>query len=83
VLLVLGGIVIFGGAWILMIGCFGRVDLTPAGVFFMWPLAVAVESGRYFLTASVVRPGHEANCLLLIAVIHMDGGGLKAHWCKN
>ena len=60
-----------------------RVDRTPAGVFFMWPFAVAVESGRYHRTASAVRPGHEAYCLLLMALIHVDGGGLKAHWWRN
>ena len=60
-----------------------RVDRTPAGVFFMWPFAVAVESGRYRRTASAVRPGHVANWLLWMALIQVDGGGLKAHWWRN
>ena len=72
------GMFMLAGTGILMVGL-GRVDRTPAGVFFMWPLAVVVEVGRYFLTASDVRPGHDANWLLVIALIHVDGGGLKAH----
>ena len=59
------------------------MDRTPAGVFFMWPFAVALESGRYRRTASAVRPGHDANWLLLIAMIHVDGSGLNAHWWRN
>ena len=68
--------------WMVLVGLV-RVDRTPAGVSFMWPFAVAVELGRYRRTASAVRPGHEANCLLLKALIHVDGGGPKAHWWRN
>jgi hypothetical protein len=60
-----------------------RVERTPVGVFFMWPLAVAVESGRYRRTAFAVRPGHVAKWLLFMALIQVDGGGLKAHWWRN
>ena len=66
-----------------IVGGFGCVERTPAGVFFMWPFAVAGESGRYCRTASAVRPGHEANWLLLMALIHVNGGGLKVHWWRN
>lgn len=48
--------------------------------FFIRPFAVAVDSGRYFWTALALRPGHDKNWLLLMALSHMDGGGLKAHW---
>ena len=65
-----------GGLWMVWKGAV-RVDRTPAGVSFMCPFAVAVES------ASAVRPGHEENWLLLMALIHVDGGGLNAHWCRN
>lgn len=34
-ILAFGGIVMLGGAGMLMVGCLGRVDRTPAGVFFM------------------------------------------------
>ena len=74
-----GGIVIFGGAGSLMVGCLGWVDRTSAGVFFIWPLAVAVDGGRYLRAASAVRPGHDEKCLLLMALIHVDGGGLNVH----
>ena len=68
----------FDGAGSVMVGCLGRVDWTPAEVFFLWPLAVAVDGGRYLRTASAVRPGHDKKCLLLMALIHVDGGGLNA-----
>ena len=74
-----GGMVIFGGAGSLMVGCLGRVDRMPARVFFIWPLAVAVDGGRYLQTASAVRPGHDEKCLLLMALIHVDSGRLNAH----
>ena len=74
-----GGMVIFGSAGSLMVGCLGWVDRTPAGVFFIWLLAVAVDGGRYLQMTSAVRPGHDKKCLLLMALIHVDGGGLNAH----
>lgn len=74
-----GGMGIFGGAGILMIGCLGHMKWAPAGVFFMWALAMAIESSRYLWPALAVRPGQVLNCLLLIALIHMVGGGLNAH----
>ena len=69
----------FGGAGSLMLDCLGQVDWMPAGVFFIWPLAVAMDGGRYLWMASAVRPGHDKTCLLLMALIHIDGGGLNAH----
>ena len=46
--------------------CF--VDLVPFCCLFMCPLSVAGhEVGRYFSTASAVRPGHVASWLFLIA----------------
>ena len=75
----LGGMVIFGGAGSVMVGCLGWVDQMPAGVFFMWPLAVAVDGGRYLRMASAVRPGYDKKCLLFMALIHLDGGGMNAH----
>ena len=74
-----GGMVIFGGAGSLMVGCLGWVDRMPAGVFFTHPLAVAMDGGRYLQTAAAVRLGHDKKCLLLMGLIHMDGGGLNAH----
>ena len=66
-----------------MVDCLGYVDRRPAHVFFMWLFAVAVELGKYFQTASVVSPGHDKDWLLFMALIHMDGGRLKAHWWRN
>ncbi len=74
-----GGMVIFGGAGSLMVGCFGWVDRTLAGVFFIRPLAVAVDGGRHLRTASAVRLGHDEKCLLLMVLIHVDSGGLNVH----
>ncbi len=76
-ILAFGGMVT--GAGILIIGCLGCMDCTPAGVFFMWHFAVAVDVGRYFKTELAVRQGHDKNWLLLMALIHVDGVGLKAH----
>ena len=42
------------------------------GIFFMWPFAMVVESGRYLRTVLAVRPGQEANWLLLMVLIHVD-----------
>ena len=81
--LVIGGLTVVLGVAVGPVGCFGVVDRTPAGVFLRCPFAVAVDSGRYFRTASAVRPGQVWNCLLLMALIHVEGGGLNAHWCKN
>ena len=73
-----GGMVIFGGAGSLMVGCLGQVDRMLARDFFLCPLAVAVDGGRYLQMASAVRPGHDEKCLLLMALIHMDGSRLNA-----
>ena len=79
-ILAFGGMVTFGGAGILIIGSLGCMHCTPAGVFFMWRFAVAVDVGRYFQTELAVRQGHDKNWLLLMALIYVDGGGLRAHW---
>ena len=62
---------------------FGACGSDPAQVFFMWPLAVAVDGGRCLWTASVVRPGYDEKLWLLMALIHVDGGGLNAHRWRN
>ena len=49
------------------------VDLMPFCCLFMCPLSVAGhDSGRYFSTASAVRPGHVVNWLFLIALRRVD-----------
>ena len=56
--------------------CF--VDLMPFCCIFMCPLSVAGhEVGRYFSTASAVRPGHVASWLYLIALNRVDFGGVE------
>ncbi len=42
------------------IGCKVYLDVLriPFGVFFMWPFAVAVLGGRYFVTSFSVMLGH-------------------------
>ena len=42
-----------------------------------WPLAVATEGGRYLLTCLVVTPGNVVNCLFVMALIHVEGHGIK------
>ena len=59
------------------------VDLIPFCCLFMCPLSVAGhESGRYFWTASAVRPGHVANWLFFIALRSVDLGGQNRHWWR-
>jgi hypothetical protein len=36
----------------------------------MWPFAVAVDGGKYFLTAFTVRPGNDRNWSLFTALHH-------------
>ena len=68
-----------GGAGNLMVDVFGLVLWTPFGIFFMCSFALAVKSGRYFLTTEAVSPRHDLKCPLLMGLIHVDGGGLNAH----
>ena len=59
------------------------VDLMPFLCLFMCPLSVSGhESGRYFWTASTVRPGHVANWLFFIALRSVDLGGQNRNWCR-
>ena len=59
------------------------VDIMPFLCLFMCPLAVAGhDSGRYFWTDSVVRPGHVANLLFFIALRIVDLGEQKRQWCR-
>ena len=59
---------------------FSLVDLIPFCCPFICPLSVAGhESGRYFSTASAVRPGHVANWLFLIALRRVDFVGQNKH----
>ena len=49
----------------------------------MCPLSVSgYDSGRYFWTASAVRPGHVANWLFFIALRSVDLGGQNRHWWR-
>ena len=65
------------------VSIFGFVDLMPFYCIFMCPLSVAGnEVGRYFSTASAVRPGHVASWLFLIAFNRVDFGGQNRHWCR-
>jgi hypothetical protein len=43
----------------------------------MCPFTVAVDGGKYFLTASDVRPGHEMKWSLSIALIQVETVGEK------
>ncbi len=47
-ILAFGRMVTLGGVDNLIDCVLWRVDCMPAGVSFMWPFAVAVDSGRYF-----------------------------------
>ena len=59
------------------------VDLMPFCYLFMCPISVAGhETGRYFWTASAVRPGHVANWLFFIALRSFYLGGQNRHWWR-
>ena len=59
------------------------VDLIPFCCLFVCPLSVAGHtSGRYFLTASAVNPGHVVSCLFSIALINVAFGGQNRHWWR-
>ena len=63
---------------------FYLVDLIPFCCLFICPLSVAGhDSGRYFSTASAVRPGHVANWLFLIDLRRVEFGGQNKHWWRN
>ena len=46
------------------------------------PFAVAIDLGRCFLTRSDVSPGHVVKKPSSMALIQVDGTGLKAAWCR-
>ena len=48
-------------------------------VFRPCPLIVSLLSGKYFATALMVRPGHDAYCLFFIAWIDDGLVGKSAH----
>ena len=52
-------------------------------VWSRWPFAVVMDFGRYLHTLSGVRPGQVAKCPFLIALIHVEGTGLKHAVCMN
>ena len=66
--------------------CFRRVvlvlvvDLSPFLVRFRWPFAVAVESGKYFLTSLDVMCGKPIKCPLSIALHRVSSVGENKHW---
>ena len=72
-------IFVLSGARTVLLGGLGCVYCTFWGVFFICPLYVAVDSGRYFFTAVVVSPGHDLKWPLAIAFIHVDGGSENTH----
>ncbi len=48
-------------------------------VFRLCPIIFSLLSGKYFATALMVRPGHDAYCLFFIASIHDGLVGKSAH----
>ena len=66
--------------------CFRRVvlvlvvDLSPFLVQLRWPLAVAVESGKYLWTSLDVMCGKPIKCPLSIALHKVSSVGENKHW---
>ena len=59
------------------------IDIKPFLCLFMCPLSVSGhDSGGYFWTSSVVRPGHVVNLLFIIALRSVDLEGQKSRWCR-
>ena len=56
----------------------GLVERTCLRVCSMWPMSVAGDLGRYFLTTSVVSPVQDWKKPLFIALSHVEGEGLNA-----
>ena len=54
------------------------VDRRPLLVLRAWPLIVSSDSGKYFTMASVVSPGHDANCLFFTALLQVGLVGKPA-----
>ena len=44
------------------------VERSPLLIFCPCPLIVSLLSGKYFATALMVRPGHDAYCLFLFLI---------------
>ena len=59
------------------------VDRMPLRVRFMCPLAVAVDSGRYFWTRFDVIFGKQMSWSLSMALQNVSSVGEKRHWCMN
>lgn len=47
-----------------------------------WPLMLASDFGRCFMTRSTVRPGQVVKYPAAMAVIHVLGAGQKQHRCR-
>ena len=64
-------------------GC-NVLSLVEHWFFCVWsrcPLAVATDLGRYLHTFSAMSSGHMVKCPLLMALIQVEGTGLKhAEW---
>ena len=59
------------------------VDQMPHRVRFICPLAVAVDSGRYFRTRLDVILGKPISWSLSMALQKVSSVGEKRHWCRN
>ena len=59
------------------------VDRMPRRVRFICPLAVAVDSGRYFWTRLDVILGKPISWSLSMALQKVLSVGEKRHWCRN
>ena len=49
----------------------------------MCPLAVAMLAGRWRFTLLMVELGNVVRWLFLMALIGVDGDGLKRDWCDH
>ena len=63
--------------------CICFVDRSPLLVLRAWPLIVSSDSGKCLVTASVVRPGHDANCLFFTTFIQVGFVGKPAEAWRN
>ena len=78
----LGGLKSVLGSGGFLLGGF-VVDRMPRLVRFMWPLAVAVDSGKYFLTRSEEILGKPISWSLSMALHNVSKVGENKHWCRN
>ena len=61
---------------------FFLVDRTFFGTLCMWPLMVADDGGKFFVTDSFVSPGTPSSLLLMVAFKKVAVVGEKKHWCR-